>query len=133
MKNQFLSLLVKGLLFSSLPLAAPGASNQFWDPDGATPGTSVSGNWDTTTMNWTATIDSGVSNAWTQGDDANFALAGTYTVTLTAPIMVGNLTATGTAGGLTIAGDAVNNLTLGPTSAFNVTNSSRTVTVSAPI
>src|SRR5437867_5169900 len=48
-------------------------------------------------------------------------------------MMVGDVAATATAGSLSLAGDAVNNLPLGPTSAFNVTNSSRTVTVSAPM
>jgi autotransporter-associated beta strand protein len=110
------------------------AQVQFWDPDGATAGRSVSGNWDTTTANWTATPDSGVNTVWTQGGDANFALAATYTVTLTQPITIASLTATGTAGGLTIVGTSVNNLTLGTTpTPFNVTNSSRTLTVSAPI
>src|ERR1051326_6342767 len=111
MKNHSLTTLVAVLLLASVPSSVP-AAVEFWDPNGATPGTSVSGNWDLVTSNWTATIDSGTSNTWTQGDDAVFGLAAAYTVTLTAPISVGNLTATGTAGGLTIVGDAVNNHTL---------------------
>jgi autotransporter-associated beta strand protein len=132
MKNHSLTTLVAVLLLASVPSSVP-AAVEFWDPNGATPGTSVSGNWDLVTSNWSATIDSGTSNTWTQGDDAVFGLAAAYTVTLTAPISVGNLTATGTAGGLTIVGDAVNNLTLGSASTFNITNSSRTLTVSAPM
>src|SRR5437879_13927177 len=98
MKTQSVVTAIAVLLFALLPLGSPGAA-QFWDPDGATPGTSVPGNWDLVTSNWTATVDSGVSNAWTQEDDAVFGLTADYTVTLTAPITVGNITATGTAGG----------------------------------
>src|SRR5437899_12447533 len=102
MKNQWVASVVAVLSLALVPLSVP-AAVEFWDPNGVTVGTSVSGNWDTVTSNWTATVDSGISNAWTQGDDANFGLAATYTVTLTAPITVGNLTATGTARGIPIA------------------------------
>jgi autotransporter-associated beta strand protein len=123
---------VAAILFSALaPLSL--SAVEIWDPNGATAGVSVSGNWDTTTSNWTAVADSGISNAWTQADDAVFGMSATYIATLTAPITVGNLTATGTAGGLTIAGTSVNNLTLGSPSVFTITNASRTLTVSAPM
>ncbi len=131
MKKLFSSAIVV-FSFALIPLSLR-AAQQFWDPNGATVGTSVSGNWDTTSDNWTATIDSGVNAKWVQGNDANFALGGTYTVTLTEPITLGSLTATGTAGGLTIAGTSPNILTLATSSIFNITNASRTVTVSAPI
>src|SRR5438874_1134968 len=133
MKNRWVSSIVAVLFLTLVPFSLS-AAVEFWDPNGVTAGVGVSGNWDLVTSNWTATVDSGISNAWTQGDDAVFGLAATYTVTLAAPITVGNLTATGTVGGLIIAGSALNNLTLGGAgSTFNITNSARTLTVSAPI
>ncbi|MEP6662883.1 MAG: autotransporter-associated beta strand repeat-containing protein [Verrucomicrobiota bacterium] len=118
------------LSFSLIPLSLR-AAVQFWDPDGAVPGTSVSGNWDTVTANWTATTDSGVNTVWTQGNDASFGVTADYTVSLTQPITVGNLTLTGGAGTLTISGDPVNNLALAGTSTLDT--GGRSVTISAPI
>src|SRR5437762_2280497 len=97
------------LLSALLPLSLR-AATQFWDPDGATVGTSISGNWDTATSNWTATVDSGVSNLWTQGNDATFNIAADYSVTLTQPITVGNITVSGSAGTLTITNSSGNYL-----------------------
>src|ERR1051326_7037577 len=94
--------LVAVLLFAALPCSIS-AQTLFWDPDGATVGTSISGNWDTATPNWTISVDSGANTAWTQGSLANFGVAANYTVTLTAPITVGGVTLTGTAGSLTLA------------------------------
>src|ERR1043165_6606663 len=91
----------------SLPLSVS-AAVEFWDPDGATPGTSISGNWDTITPNWTATTDSGVNTVWTQGSDSTFGIAANYAVTLMVPITVGNMTVSGSAGTLTISGSGVN-------------------------
>ena len=109
------------------------AAVQFWDPDGVTIGTSVSGNWDTSTTNWTDVPDSGVNAVWVQGNDASFGVTSDFTVTLTEPISVGSMTVTGNAGGLTIAGTSVNNLTLaGAPSTFNI-GGSRTVSLSAPV
>src|SRR4051812_17219066 len=88
MKNRWLPSIVTILFLALVPFSLS-AAVELWDPDGTTIGTSVSGNWDLVTSNWTATVDSGVSNAWTQADDAIFGLAGTYTVTLTAPITLG--------------------------------------------
>src|SRR5256885_16746224 len=118
MKIKSLSAVVAALSFALVPFSLPAAS-QFWDPDGATVGTSISGNWDTLTPNWTATIDSGANTTWVQGNSATFGVASDYTVTLTEPITVGNLTNTGTAGTLTIAGSSVNNLTLGAAATFS--------------
>src|SRR5258705_11039074 len=89
-KNPSLASVAAVLLFALVPLSIR-AADQVWDPNGTTVGTSVSGNWDTITSNWTATVDSGVSNAFAAGDNAIFGLAGTYTVTLTEPISLGNL------------------------------------------
>src|SRR5436309_421111 len=99
MNTQTIATAIAVPLFALLPLAAPGAT-QFWDPDGATPGTSVSGNWDTTTTNWTATVDSGVNTVWTQNNNATLSSASDYTVTLTTPITLVNFTNTGSAGTL---------------------------------
>src|SRR5437667_11186717 len=99
------------LLFSSVPLSLS-AAVQFWDPDGSITGTSVSGNWDTVTTNWTATVDSGVNTVWTQGNDATFNIAANYTVTVTQAVTVGNITVSGSAGTLTITNDGVNSPTL---------------------
>lgn len=131
MKNQSFATVVAVLLFALVPFSIP-AQVLFWDPDGATVGTSVSGNWDTVTTNWTATPDSGVNIVWAQGNEADFDVAADYTVTLTEPITIGNLTVTGTNGALTVAGSSVNSLTLGSSSVFNI-GGSRTVNLSAPI
>ena len=117
-------------VFALLPLTLP-AAVQFWDPDGVTPGTSVSGNWDTTTLNWTDTPDSGINAVWTQSNDASFVVDTDYTATLTAPITVGNFNLSGTGGTLTIAGDAVNSLTLAGPSTLDT--GGRNVTISSPI
>jgi autotransporter-associated beta strand protein len=122
--------LVAVLLFAALPCSIS-AQTLFWDPDGATVGTSISGNWDTATPNWTISVDSGANTAWTQGSLANFGVAANYTVTLTAPITVGGVTLTGTAGALTLAGSSPNILSLGNSAIFDT--GSRTLTVSAPI
>ncbi len=103
----------------------------FWDPDGITAGTSVSGNWNTTTPNWTVTVDSGINTLWTQGYEADFGVAANYTVTLTEPITVGNITLTGTAGTLTVTGAPPNILSLGTSAIFNT--GSRTLLLSAPL
>jgi len=116
------------ILFLALPAST---FAQFWDPDGATVGTSVSGNWDTTTANWTTTVDSGVNTVWTQGAGANFGVAANYTVTLTEPITVGAIGVTGSAGTLTIAGTSPNFLTLGGFATIDT--GARSVAVSAPL
>ena len=130
MKKQSFSTLVAGLLFALVPSSLP-AVVQFWDPDGTTVGTSVPGNWDTLTTNWTATTDSGVNTVWTQSNDANFGVAANYTVTLTEPIIVGNVTLTGAAGALAISGTTLNSLTLAASAVFDT--GARTLTLSAPI
>src|SRR5262249_32917547 len=119
---------VTALIASVIPCSIS-AQALFWDPDGATVGTSVSGNWDTTTQNWTANPDSGANMLWTQGSVANFGVAANYTVTLTQPITVGGITVSGTAGVLTLAG--TNSLTLGNSLIFDT--GARTSIVSAPI
>src|SRR6188768_3794473 len=102
-KSRFFLLLVALFLPVSLPAAL-----QFWDPNGATPGTSISGNWDSLTTNWTDTVDSGVNAVWTQGNDATFGvLENDYTVALSEPITVQNLSVLGVAGALTITGNPV--------------------------
>src|SRR5437868_3584061 len=127
MKKSALPLLVVVLVLS-LPVSLP-AAVQFWDPDGATVGTSISGNWNTTTPNWTASPDSGANAVWTQGNDASFGVTANYTVTLTEPMTLGNLTVTGNAGALTITGTSVNNVAFaGAASTFNI-GGSRTNTV----
>jgi len=78
-----------------LSVSSGGAFADVWDPDGATVGSGVSGNWDLITPNWTATADSGANTTWTQGNQADFLVYSNYTVTLTAPITVGNLVTTG--------------------------------------
>src|SRR5205814_5944712 len=110
MKTTRLLFFVAILFLAALPAST---FAQFWDPDGATVGTSVSGNWDTTTANWTTTVDSGVNTVWTQGAGANFGVAANYTVTVTEPITVGAIGVTGSAGTLTIAGTSPNFLSLG--------------------
>jgi fibronectin-binding autotransporter adhesin len=118
-------------LLALIPLSVP-AQVLFWDPDGATAGTGVSGNWDTTTTNWTTAADSGVNTVWVQWDEANFGVASNYTVTLTEPITIGNFTVTGSAGTLTVAGTSANSLTVGSPSLFNI-GGSRIVNLWAPI
>jgi fibronectin-binding autotransporter adhesin len=130
MKRSSLPLLFVVLLFAALP-SSTFAQTLFWDPDGATVGTSVSGNWDTTTPNWTATMDSGANSVWAQGSLANFGVAANYTVTLTQPITIAGVTVSGSAGVLTIAGTSPNNLTLGNSVTFDT--GARTSIVSAPI
>src|SRR5258705_8459065 len=93
-KNPSLASVAAVLLFALVPLSIR-AAEQFWDPNGATVGTSISGNWDTVTSNWTAAADSGINKVWAQVDNANFDVAANYTVTLTEPIIIGNLTVTG--------------------------------------
>ena len=122
--------LLVSLVVSVIP-SSISAQVLFWDPDGATIGTSVSGNWDTTTPNWTATQDSGANTLWTQGGVANFGVAANCTVTLTQPITVGGITLSGTAGTLTVAGTSPNSLTLGNSIIFDT--GARTSIVSAPI
>src|SRR5690349_15783803 len=101
MKTPRLALVFAVLFFGALPWSIS-AQSLFWDPDGATAGTSVSGKWDTATSNWTATgVDSGVNTVWTQGSGASFTVAADYTVTLTEPITVGAIAAAGTAGTVT--------------------------------
>src|SRR5215475_2642127 len=124
------AIVVTALVVSVIPRSVT-AQTLFWDPDGATVGTSVSGNWDTTTPNWTATQDSGANTLWTQGSAANFGVASNYTVTLTQPITVGGITLSGTAGTLTLAGTSPNNLTLGNSLIFDT--GARTALVSALI
>lgn len=122
-----LSILVAVLLLAcSIP-----AQVLSWDPDGATIGTSVSGNWDLSTPNWTAAVDSGANTTWTQGSMASFGVAVNYTVTLTVPITVAGVTVTGTAGTLTLAGTSPNVLSLGNSAIFDT--GSRTLAISAPI
>src|SRR5204862_584832 len=106
---KILSRAVLFFAFVPLPLFA---DILVWDPDGATPGTSISGNWNTTTPNWTASADSGANTLWTQGSDANFGIAANYAVTLTEPISVGNISIAGSAGTLTLAGTPANSFTL---------------------
>ena len=130
MKIQSFAKVVAVLSFTLVTLSVP-AQVLFWDPDGATVGTSISGNWDTVTTNWTATADSGVNTSWTQGNDAGFGIAADYTVTVTEPITVGNITVSGTAGTLTIAGSSANSLTLATSATLNT--GGRNVTLSAPI
>src|SRR5437763_1017633 len=107
MKPRVLALLVASLALLLLPRSIV-AQSLFWDPDGITIGTSVSGNWDTTSPNWTTSVDSGANTVWTQGSGANFGVAANYTVTLTEPITVGAIAVTGTAGTLTLAGSSPN-------------------------
>lgn len=124
-----------GLRIAILLLAAFSCSIHaqvlFWDPNGSTAGTSVSGNWDTITPNWTATVDSGANSVWTQGGFATFGVDANYTVTLTQPITIGGVTVSGSAGVLTIAGTSPNNLSLGNSLIFDT--GARTSIVSAPI
>lgn len=122
--------LLAALLLATLP-SSISAQVLVWDPDGATVGTSVSGNWDTTTLNWTATTDSGANTVWVQSSVANFGVAANYTVTLTEPITIAGVTLSGTAGILTIAGTQANNLTLGNSLIFDT--GARTSVVTAPI
>jgi autotransporter-associated beta strand protein len=123
--------LLLALLLSALVPSSVSADVQFWDPDGATVGTSVSGNWNLTASNWTATADSGTNTVWIQGNEAGFGVTNNYTVTLTEPIIVGNVTLTGTNGTLTISGTSLNSLTLGAAATFNT--GGRNLTLSAPI
>jgi fibronectin-binding autotransporter adhesin len=120
---------VLSFAFISLPLPA---AEQFWDPDGSNPGSGISGNWDTFTTNWTSNFDLGDNTVWVSGNNANFLVASNYTVTVTEAITVGNITVSGTAGTLTIDRTALNGLTWGAPSIFNI-GGSRTVSVSAPI
>src|SRR4051794_1834795 len=111
-KNVFSILAISLFAIASIPNSLR-AGIQVWDPDGATPGTSISGNWDTITPNWAVAADSGVNSVWTQGNEADFGVTANYTVSLTEPITVGNITVSGTAGTLTVSGTAANSLTLG--------------------
>src|SRR5213075_21871 len=77
------------------------------------------------------TVDSGANGVWTQGNDASFGIAANYTVTLTEPITLGNLTVSGGAGTLTLAGSTANSLALGGSSTLNT--GGRNVTMSVPI
>src|SRR5690242_10230912 len=88
MRNKSILIVALAVLSLALINVPAFADIQFWDPDGSMPGTSISGNWDTITPNWTATADSGVNAVWTQGNEADFAVAANYTVTLTEPITV---------------------------------------------
>jgi fibronectin-binding autotransporter adhesin len=130
MKIQSFARVVAVLSFALVRLSVP-AQVLSWDPDGATVGTSISGNWDNITTNWTATPDSGVNTVWVPGDEANFGIAADYTVTVTEPITVGNITVSGSAGILTIAGSSANSLTLA--SAATLATGGRNVALSAPI
>jgi fibronectin-binding autotransporter adhesin len=130
MKTPRLALMIAVLLVAGLTWSSS-AQALFWDPDGSTVGTSVSGNWDSTTPNWTSTVDSGANAAWTQGGFANFGVAANYTVTLTQPITIGGVTVTGSTGILTISGTSPNTLTLGNSVVFD--SGARTSIVSAPI
>jgi autotransporter-associated beta strand protein len=114
-----------------LSLFCVGAFADIWDPNGAIIGSGVSGNWDVTTTNWTATADSGVNTTWTQGNQADFLVYSNYIVTLTAPITVGNLVTTGTNATLTISGSTPNALTLGGSALFSIAPG--TVNLLAPI
>src|ERR1051326_5442752 len=120
--STFVAALLRCASFAALFLAlnplASSAAVQFWDPDGATTGTSVSGNWDTVTSNWTATVDSGANTTWTQGSDAQFNITANYGVTNTEPITAGNITVSGGAGTLTLAATTGNGLTLAGSSAL---------------
>jgi fibronectin-binding autotransporter adhesin len=119
------------ILCSFVLTSSARAAVQFWDPDGATLGTSVSGNWDTTTASWTATPDSGANATWTQGSDASFGIAADYTVTLTEPITNGSISVSGAAGILTIAGTTANSLNLAGSAIL--TTGGRNINISAPI
>src|SRR5438477_13188008 len=106
-------------LFCALAPLLPAAGQQYWDPDGLTPGSTVPGNWDTVTTNWTANPDSGTNTVWTQGSDASFIITNNLTVTLTEPITTVNVTVSGTNGTLTLARTARNTLPLGGSTTLN--------------
>src|SRR5712671_5894554 len=89
MKNQSFAKFVAILWVASTPFALP-AAVQVWDPDGTTPGTGISGNWDTVIANWTTAPDAGGNTTWIQGNDAIFNMASNYTVTVTQAITVGS-------------------------------------------
>src|SRR5215212_2737899 len=119
------------LIVTILSVFSAGAFADIWDPNGATLGSGVSGNWDITTPNWTATADSGVNTTWTQGGQADFLVYSNYTVTLTAPITLATMVTTGTNATLTVSGSALNNLTLSSSGLFNIAPG--TVNISAPL
>jgi fibronectin-binding autotransporter adhesin len=131
MRNKSSLLVVLAVFSLAFPNFPAFADIQFWDPDGSTPGTSISGNWNTITPNWTASPDSGVNAVWTQGNESDFTIAANYTVTLTEPITVGNISVSGSAGTLTVSGSTANSLTLAGSAVFNT--GGRNVTLSVPI
>src|SRR5437762_13471793 len=102
MKSESRSRIILSLFCALAPLL-PAAGQQYWDPDGMTPGSTVPGNWDTVTTNWTANPDSVTNTVWAQGSDASFIITNKLTVTLTEPITVGNITVSGINGTLTLA------------------------------
>lgn len=127
---KFMKKYVAAVLFVAV-LTVSVRAEQFWDPDGATIGSSISGNWDTVTPNWSAAFDAGANTTWVQGENASFDVVSNYTVTVTEPITLGGLSVSGTNGTLTIARTGANDISLGST-IFNIIGS-RTLDFSATI
>ena len=91
------------------------AATLYWDVNGTAAGSggaSPAGTWDVNTINWNTDSTGGASgtlSAWVNGSDAVFSAgndaSGSYTVSVNAPISVGNLTVED--GTVTVAGQAV--------------------------
>ena len=95
-----------------------GASNQWWDNNGAS--TPTSGTWDTTTANWTTSASSNLTAStvpFTNGNFAEFA-AGSGTITSLTISVPGAVTCAGMASGLNAA--LVNNLTFSGTGSIGI-------------
>lgn len=104
---------IASLVMGLLPLRAA----QQWDPNGATAGcSSTVGVWDTTTANWSTACDAGGNVAWTAGGDAVFSTSAAYSVTVTAPVSVHNITVNRVSpGAVSIVGTSAMTFTAGAT------------------
>ncbi|MGC8561222.1 MAG: G1 family glutamic endopeptidase [Phycisphaerae bacterium] len=64
----------------TVTVTPPQASTLTWSPNGSATGNDTSGNWDTTTTNWSGATG---SSAWTNGDVAAFGAGTTSSATIT--------------------------------------------------
>ena len=122
-----LALVLTGMF--SAPLYAQ--QNLNWDANGTGIGNGGTGIWNTAALVWSPNADgvSGPYSAWINANLDNAIFGGTAgTVTLGAPISVGNLTFG--VGGYTIAGTGANTLTLGGATP-TITANAGTTTISA--
>jgi autotransporter-associated beta strand protein len=95
---------------------SPELNRLYWEPDGSTGGSVLTGTWDSTTANWNpSSAGTSATNAWNSGEVAMFAVGtqggGTYTVTVSGTqtigglyFQTGNVTLQG--GGFTLASDS---------------------------